>query len=115
MKKYLLMVPLMIFPYAYLLFLINVSNISPAMNLLLGYKATDKIWLCIAANYLLYTLFSVFYNTILSARGKYTAYDSAKVNLFVKGIQIPAYIFHFILGMMAFYMGLWGIGLLWLP
>lgn len=110
MKKYLLMVPLMIFPYAYLLFFIYMTYTSDAVYRLWGYTSTSDIWFGIALVYLIYVIFIVFYNTIISGRGKYTAYESAKVNLFVKGIQIPAYIFHFVLGSMGICMGIWGLG-----
>ena len=43
-----------------------------------------------------------------------TAGQAARMNLIIKGIQIPAYIMHFILGFIGLAMSVWGIGfLLW--
>jgi len=110
MKKYFLMIPLMIFPYAYLIWLIYINFWGGTFDLLFGSQGAGNIWVGVAAIYLIYTIFITFYNTVVSGRGKYTAYEAAQINLLVKSVQVPAYIFHFILGMMAFYMGLWGIG-----
>jgi len=112
MKKYFLMIPLMIFPYAYLIFFTYMTYTSNAMDRLFDFHDGTDIWYGIAVEYLIYIIFIVFYNTIISGRGKYTAYESAKVNLFVKGIQVPAYIFHFVLGMMGCVMSVWGIGII---
>jgi len=98
MKKYFLMIPLMLFPYAYLIWLIYMYFSSDVMDKIFGYQTAAYIWLCIAALYLIYIIFIVFYNTIVSARGTYSAYQAAQINLFVKGVQVPAYIFHFVLG-----------------
>ena len=110
MKKYFLMIPLMIFPYAYLIFFSYMYYTSNVMDRLFDFHDGTDIWYGIAVEYLIYIIFIVFYNTIISGRGKYTAYESAKVNLFVKGIQVPAYIFHFVLGSMGICMGIWGLG-----
>ncbi len=113
MKKYLLMVPLMIFPYAYVVWLLSIFFTSSYMEQFFDQNGSESVvWLVVALIYLIYVVFIVFYNCTVSARGKYTAYESAKINLFVKGIQIPAYIFHFILGMMGCVMSVWGIGII---
>ncbi len=113
MKKYFLMIPLMIFPYAYLLWMLSMYFTSETLKIAFGENdAASNVWLGVAVVYVIYVLFIVFYNCTVSARGKYTAYESAKINLFVKGIQVPAYIFHFILGMMGFVMSVWGIGII---
>lgn len=112
MKKYFLMIPLMLFPYAYLIFFAYYSMTPYFVRDLLDAQSTGNLLIVIIGLYLIYILFITFYNTIASARGKYTAYQSAKINLIVKGVQIPAYIFHFILGMMGTVMSVWGIGII---
>jgi len=113
MKKYFLMIPLMIFPYAYLVWLLSMFFASSYMEQFFDQSGSESIvWLIVALIYLIYVIFIVFYNCTVSARGKYTAYESAKINLFVKGIQVPAYIFHFVLGLMGCVMSVWGIGII---
>ena len=112
MKKYFLMIPLMLFPYAYLIWMIYMYFSSGVMDKIFGYQTAAYIWLCIAALYLIYIIFIVFYNTIVSARGTYSAYQAAQINLLVKGVQVPAYIFHLVLGMMGSVMSVWGIGII---
>ncbi len=52
----------------------------------------------------------MIYNIVVTVKGKYTAYEAAKINLTVKAWQIPAYIFHFIMGAVGMVMSVWGIG-----
>ena len=112
MKKYFLMIPLMLFPYAYLILLIYMYFSSGVMDKIFGSQTAIDIWFCIVVIYLIYIIFIVFYNTIVSARGTYSAYQAAQINLLVKGVQVPAYIFHFVIGMMGTVMSVWGIGII---
>lgn len=53
------------------------------------------------------------YNAIVTARSsKYDALTDSKINLITKGVQIPAYIFHFVLGCLGLTLSVWGIGVI---
>ncbi len=46
--------------------------------------------------------------------GNITAFDSVKLNKTIKMAHIPAYIFHFLLGIAGLFLSIWGIGfILW--
>ena len=49
---------------------------------------------------------------MLTVKTDDSAKSVAKQNLIVKAVQIPAYIFYFIFGIMGFLTGIWGIMLL---
>lgn len=114
--KYLKMIPVIIYPYIYVLILAvfflfvdvlpeDTTDISLLVLLVL---------LIIAVIYNLYSFVIVIVNAVQTARGKLTAGQAARMNLIIKGIQIPAYIMHFILGFIGLAMSVWGIGfLLW--
>ena len=68
--------------------------------------------LIVAVIYNLYSLVIVVVNAVQCAKGKMTARQSARMNLIIKGIQIPAYIMHFILGFIGLAMSVWGIGII---
>lgn len=108
MKKYVKQLPLILFPYAYLIYLlcaVTIDALSDAMVALLP---------AAAAVFSVLTLIIVITNIVSAATGRYTAYEAAKINLTVKCWQIPAYIFHFLMGAAGFLMSVWGIGFLML-
>ena len=111
--KYLKMIPVIIYPYIYVLIL-------AVFFLFVGVLPEDTtdisllVLLIIAVIYNLYSFVIVIVNAVQTARGKLTAGQAARMNLIIKGIQIPAYIMHFILGFIGLAMSVWGIGfLLW--
>lgn len=112
MKKYLLMVPLILFPYIYLFALISLNLLVTAFENPMASKIAYYLWIGINIAYLAYIIFIPFYNTVVSTRGKYTAYQATKINLMIKGLQIPAYVFHFLIGMMGLVASVWGIGII---
>lgn len=112
MKKYLLMVPLILFPYIYLFALISLNLLVTAFEKPMASKIAYYLWIGINITYLAYIIFIPFYNTVVSTRGKYTAYQATKINLMIKGLQIPAYVFHFLIGMMGLVASVWGIGII---
>lgn len=112
MKKYLLMVPLILFPYIYLFALISLNLLVTAFENPMASKIAYYLWIGINITYLAYIIFIPFYNTVVSTRGKYTAYQATKINLMIKGLQIPAYVFHFLIGMMGLVASVWGIGII---
>ena len=95
--KYLKMIPVIIYPYIYVLIL-------AVFFLFVGVLPEDTtdisllVLLIIAVIYNLYSFVIVIVNAVQTARGKLTAGQAARMNLIIKGIQIPAYIMHFILG-----------------
>ena len=111
--KYLKMIPVIIYPYIYVVilavFLIFLSVLPSDFN-----DAASLGLLIVAVIYNLYSFIIVIVNAVQCAKGKMTAKQSARMNLIIKGVQIPAYIMHFILGFMGLAMSVWGIGfLLW--
>lgn len=111
--KYLKMIPVIIYPYIYVLIL-------AVFFLFVGVLPEDTTDISL----LVLLIIAVIYNLVFlchrnrqcgtSARGKLTAGQAARMNLIIKGIQIPAYIMHFILGFIGLAMSVWGIGfLLW--
>ena len=106
------MIPLILFPYAYLILLAFIGVTSSFFDQWMNLKSYDYTVETLIIVYLVSTLFTIFYNLIITLKGKYTAYEAAKINLLVKGIQVPAYIFHFVIGMMGMVMSVWGIGLI---
>lgn len=111
--KYLKMIPVIVYPYIYVLIL-------AVFFLFAGVLPEDTtdisllVLLIIAVIYNLYSFVIVIVNAVQTARGKRTARQAARMNLIIKGIQIPAYIGHFILGFIGLAMSVWGIGfLLW--
>ncbi len=117
-KKYIKLTPLILYPYAYLavilLFistglLISIINIQPSS---IVYNLGFYLVIGIVIIYNVYTVFIAIHNAKESTKESSSAYDVAKTNFIVKSAQIPAYIFHFIIGMLSMVMSVWGIGLL---
>lgn len=108
MKKYLKMIPIMFYPYAYIipLFIMIVSNDSNYFEQILFGIFVYGIVLHILV------IFVAIYNSVVSACGKYSVVEAAKINMITKCVQIPAYIFHFCLGLLGLIMSVWGIGII---
>lgn len=99
MKKYIKLIPLMLFPYAYLIWLFLLTKFVPSdINSLMP------------VIYMTLTLVLTLISTIMVAKNQNSAVSAAKQNLIVKAVQIPAYIFHFILGLTGLVASVWGIG-----
>lgn len=101
MKKYLKTLPLILFPYAYLIFLICVYSIQTFVKEGQTIDADIIIKLGIVA-IVLYNLW-VLILSLWSAIGgmkRYTPTEAAKMNLAVKCWHIPAYITHFLIGVL---------------
>ncbi len=108
MKKYIRLLPVILYPYAYLIImLIYIPLFSEK-------EYAFNILLVVGIIYNLYSLIITIINAVQTARGRYTAHQAAKMNLVIKGVQIPAYMFHFLVGMVGALMSVWGIGfILW--
>lgn len=113
MRKYLKLLPLMLYPYAYLVgLIIYIVLYSGGKYDSESIQGIGAFILGLLFIYNIITLLISIYHSVQSARGKYTALQAARMNLIVKTVQIPAYIFHFILAMIGTMLSIWGIGLI---
>lgn len=103
MKKYIRLLPVMLFPYVYLIFLAVTAFITMSFG---------EWGLAVGAVFIIAALVCSVSSAVFTARGESTAYEAAKMNLIVKCVQIPAYIFHFLLGAAGTVMSVWGIGVI---
>lgn len=107
MKKYIKMLPVMLYPYAYIFILmgfIAYMNAHPGQE-----EAGIQGLYVIAVVYNVYSLVIVVVNAVLTARNS-DALQGAAMNLIIKGVQIPAYLLHFGIGMFGSVLSIWGIG-----
>ncbi len=108
MKKYVKMIPLMLYPYAYMIYMFFVMGIED--------KIIEKMWelpfdatylvdfmelflVGVAIVYNLYVIISTIYYSVKAIKEERDAYEMAKINMLIKGVQIPAYIINFLLGL----------------
>ena len=107
MKKYLKLLPLILYPYPYVFLLAG----APIMSLIEAAPVEVQTIVVLVPIILfnLYVIFISIYNSVMTARGSMTAYEAAKMNLTVKAWQIPAYIIHFIMGLGGLLMSIWGL------
>jgi hypothetical protein len=110
MSKYLKMIPVMLYPYAYLIPLLTLF-LTPAEGDNMANVYVFVFIYAIALHIVVLGL-SIF-NAIVTARStKYDCIIDAKINMITKCVQIPAYIFHFCLGCLGLTMSIWGIGVI---
>jgi hypothetical protein len=110
MKKYLRMLPVILYPYAYLIPLLTLfltpaegDNMAKVYLFVFGYGIVIHVLAFAAA----------IYNAVITANGKkYDSRQAAQINVVTKCVQIPAYIFHFVLGCIGLGMSVWGIGVI---
>lgn len=111
MKK---LIPLILYPYAYIILMILYIPMAYAA----GLQNPDKnglffaIIMLVAAIYNIYVIVISIYNAVITSKLQFSVTDAAKRNLIIKGCQIPAYIFHFILAFLGLLMSVFGIGLI---
>lgn len=109
------MIPLIIYPYAYLIFILCWVlcfglNVDSALGI--NIQVLPYTFLGVSVLYNIYVIFIAIYNSIKTARNDEPVYEAAKMNLIVKGCQIPAYIFNFVLGLMGLVASVWGAGII---
>lgn len=110
MKKYVLRFPLIIYPYIYLIYLIAALIIMRVFNSELSDVLVPVLTVAVFVVFHLLVLIDTVAGAVCINRASYTAVDAARVNLTVKVSQIPAYLFHFILGALGCMLSVWGIG-----
>lgn len=109
MKKYVKMLPVMLYPYAYIPFLVMaflVAKEDRNMEYIIEGGFVYGIIVHVLA------LFFAIYNAVATAKGKYDIKTAAKINMMTKLVHIPAYVLHFSLGCVALLMSIWGIGII---
>lgn len=109
MKKW-LCIPIAAYPYAYILASLIIAALSDVPFITDEAMAVISVLLVIGYQALVIAV--LIYYIVLAAKNKMDAKKAAKLNLIVKGVHIPAYIFHFIVGLFGLLMSVWGIGLL---
>lgn len=102
MKKFLIkygkLIPLILYPYAYWLWIICEQEMPLIIATLI---------------YNIYVLFISIYYPVSVIRKKIPTCDAAKANLLIKGLQIPAYLLHFLMGIAGVALGpIFGIPLI---
>lgn len=102
--KYLKMIPVILFPYAYIL----VIAFSPVMSS----ELSLFLWPILILLYFLLVIFMTIYNAVVTATPKYKMVSVARINLLVKCLQIPAYLFHAFLLVLSPVLSVWGIGVI---
>ncbi len=109
--RYLKILPVIIYPYMYVPILAVFLHVIDALPdsyynaAVIGLFVTTVI-------YNLYSFIIAIVNAVQAARGKMTAREAARMNLITKGVQVPAYILHFIMGFIGMVLSIWGIGLI---
>lgn len=119
MKKYIKLIPVLLYPYLYLIPLV-LFLFTDAVNIIASFwmsldSSIVRIIVGLLAGIigvviLTLPMFIAILNTIFCAQGKYTTAEAVKMNLIIKCVHIPAYIFHFLLGCLGVVMSVWGIG-----
>ena len=113
MKNRLRTLTVMLYPYAYLVCL------AAYYFLCIRFEGSDglrtgwlRVLIVLAVLFNLYAAFSVVANLVAALRGKRAAGELARVNRTIKLAHIPAYVFHFALGILGLAASVWGIGLI---
>lgn len=106
--NYVRLIPLMLFPYAYLIYLALCVNLTDYLMF------KEDLYVVTVIVYLALTLFCTIFGAIYAGASKLSPKKVAKLNLIVKLVQIPAYIFHFLMGLAGSVMSVWGIGVIML-
>lgn len=106
MKSFLRLLPLIIFPYAYIICIVLMYAVPGFIESGIG-----EYFPIIVIVYMVLTLISTIFGSIYAAKSKMSPCKAATLNLVVKAVQIPAYLFHFLLGLAGTVMSVWGIGI----
>lgn len=114
MKKYIKVLPLILYPYAYLIWLVVMYLVDDTLSARFDSDRVNNIQGIIFIVYQIWVLWIAISGAIIASKNDSSAWETAKINLVVKGCQIPAYIFHFIIGLLGMAMSVWGIGLIFL-
>lgn len=116
MKKYIGLIPGMLYPYAYMLFIVFIGIFILTSYAIYGEEMTDKlidiVFVGVITGYHILVIIATIYSAVMITGKKYTAYEAAETNMLMKCIHIPAYVLHFIIGFVGALMGVFGLGFL---
>lgn len=130
MWKYIKLIPIIVYPYLYLLLPVIIIVLSnPEMNSSDAVMAVLEFFGGIAGflNGIIPNLFNIVFiafvillnilpmviaisNAVFSSKGKYSASQAAKMNMIAKGFHIPIYLFNFVIAFLGIFMSVWGVG-----
>lgn len=105
---------IMLYPYVYMLVLLGgyLFNTAAPEEIKSDYFFSETLGVGTIIFFTIHPLIigSLIGDFLLARREKIPARQAAKVNMLIKLVQIPAYVFHFILGMIGTVASIWGIG-----
>lgn len=114
--KYLKMLPIIVYPYLYMLAILVVFVVAIIEDSTT--QSYDYTMLAMVMSILLALVITVLclilsiFNSIRSGINVYGISAPVKLNLMIKCIQIPAYIINFVIGLIGLLMSIWGIGII---
>ncbi|MGM9971644.1 MAG: hypothetical protein ACI35W_04485 [Anaeroplasmataceae bacterium] len=114
--KYLKMLPIIVYPYLYMLAILVVFVVAIIEDSTT--QSYDYTMLAMVMSILLALVITVLclilsiFNSIRSGINAYGISAPVKLNLMIKCIQIPAYIINFVIGLIGLLMSIWGIGII---
>lgn len=118
-KNYLKMSPVILYPYAYLIWIVLfigmmaiAERVDDTFKLDIAVEMCILSMLAIAIVYQILALAIAIQSSRKMVKDNVSVKDAAKMNLITKCAQIPAYIFHFIVGFFSLMLSVWGIGFL---
>ncbi len=110
------MIPIIIYPYLYMLgilFIFIFAVIEGSITNDYEYSALSVFLIIPLALFItLICLVIAIINSIKAGKNCYGIYYPTRMNLIIKIAQIPAYTINFILGLIGFFMSIWGIGII---
>lgn len=110
MKKHIKMLPVMIYPYIYVVCLIFVFSLGGVIGADLVNEYGFLILCVMAVVINLYSVVIVMAYLIQAIRGKLNSKELITLTMVVKLVQIPAYVVHFVIGLIGMVLSVWGIG-----
>ncbi len=112
MSKYIKNLPIFLYPYAYLILILGIILIGEYEDVidLIPHEIGSFVFWGIIFGFNIYCLIRSIINTVLAAKGKITLKDMAKLNMLIKLVHIPAYLFNFALGCAGLLLSIWGLG-----
>lgn len=110
MKKYLKLLPLILYPYMYIIWFLGLFVCVAILSDSFGAGNILKNFAIIFVIYHVLAFMTAVYGAVMNAGNESSAEEAAKMNLIVKVCHIPAYIFYFIIGMSSLLLSIWGLG-----
>lgn len=108
MKKYIKLIPVVIFPYAFMVGLL-IHALAFKHLLASQLKIIDNVLIPLAVILSLTAYGVAVFHTIRAYKNHYTSHECARINLIVKCSHIGAFVIHFLLGVFGTIASLWGL------